>query len=188
MFALKIISYYVEIRKLLFCFTLAFDCLFQIFKLGVSLNTNTFKQQQKNLSLLSFLHSSHLPLCVPSQSTDISVSRPSEVMRAVIDQLFQQEMRGHLSEACLNSDLYGYRVVPGQPFTWRAELRCLPKPTWVIFPDQVLISEVFVARELVNVQRNMSVFFVCFEIIAVLSLHTQFVLLMLKTCQRLVEV
>lgn len=97
-----------------FYFTLAFDCLFEI-----SLNTNTFKQQQKKPSLLSFLHSSHLPLCVPSQSTDISVSRPSEVMRTVIDQLFQQEMRGHLSEACLNSDLYGYRVVPGQPFTCR---------------------------------------------------------------------
>lgn len=106
-------SYYVEIRKLLFLLYSCL-CLFQI-----SLNTNTFKQEQKKPSLLSFLHSSHLPLCVPSQSTDISVSRPSEVMRTLIDQLFQQEMRGHLSEACLNSDLYGYRVVPGQPFTWR---------------------------------------------------------------------
>lgn len=89
-------SYYVEIRKLLFLLYSCL-CLFQI-----SLNINTFKQQQKKTSLLSFLHSSHLPLCVPSQSTDISVSRPSEVMRTLIDQLFQQEMRGHLSEACLN--------------------------------------------------------------------------------------
>ncbi|KAM4524642.1 voltage-dependent T-type calcium channel subunit alpha-1I-like [Odontesthes bonariensis] len=49
------------------------------------------------------------------QSTSIPFLADSEVMRGVIDQLFQQEMRGHLSEACLNSELYGYRVVPGQP-------------------------------------------------------------------------
>lgn len=39
-----------------------------------------------------------------------------EVTSAVIDQLFQQEMRGHLSEACSNSLLHGYPLVPGRPF------------------------------------------------------------------------
>ena len=56
------------------------------------------------------------PLSSTSQPTS-QFLRDSKVMRVVIDQLFQQEMRGHLSEACLNSGLYGYSVVPGQPFT-----------------------------------------------------------------------
>lgn len=74
-----------------------------------------------------FLRSSHFSLRAepvfnpqptsPSASASASVSLPdSEVRRAVIDQLFQQEMRGHLSEACLHSQFYGYRVVPGRPF------------------------------------------------------------------------
>lgn len=41
---------------------------------------------------------------VLNRSTRASAfSSTPEVMSAVIDQLFQQEMRGHLSEACLNS-------------------------------------------------------------------------------------
>lgn len=68
-------------------------------------------QFKKTLRILSFLHS---PFTLgPPTSLFL---HDSKVMRAVIDQLFQQEMRGHLSEACLNSELYGYGVVPGQPF------------------------------------------------------------------------
>lgn len=63
-----------------------------------------------------------LPKKNPPTSPFLSSSR---AMRAVIDQLFQQEMRGHLSEACLNSELYAYPVVPRQLFTWLADLHCL---------------------------------------------------------------
>lgn len=149
-------------------FTLAFDCLFQI-----SLNTNTFKQQQKKpvspviSSLISpsslrpepiHRHLRFLPLR-GDENCDWSAF-PAGNERASLGGLFKQRLIR--LQSCSRT-----------AFHVTAELRCLLKPTWVIFPDQVLISEVFVACELLNVQRNMSVFFVCFEIIAVLSLHTQ---------------
>lgn len=155
-------SYYVEIRKLLFLLYSCL-CLFQI-----SLNTNTFKQEQKKPSLLvspSSLcpepihrHLRFSPLR-GDENCDWSAF-PAGNERASLGGLFKQRLIR--LQSCSRT-----------AFHVMAELRCLLKPTWVIFPDQVLISEVFVACKLVNVQRNMSVFFVCFEIIAVLSLHTQ---------------
>lgn len=81
----------------------------------------------------------------------------SKVMRAVIDQLFQQEMRGHLSEACLNSQLHGYGVVPGQPFHVTIRPALPTQPTWVIVPYPVLITEVLSACNCMHVQRNIGV-------------------------------
>lgn len=103
-------SYYVEIRKLLFLLYSCL-CLFQI-----SLNINTFKQQQKKTfspvisSLISpsslcpepiHRHLRFSPLR-GDENSDWSAF-PAGNERASLGGLFKQS----------------YRVVPGQPFTWR---------------------------------------------------------------------
>lgn len=80
----------------------------------------------------------------------------SKVMRAVIDQLFQQEMRGHLSEACLNSQFTRLRSCSRTAFYVTRRPALPTQPTWVILPCSLLISEVLLACKYVHVQRNNS--------------------------------
>lgn len=78
-------------------------------------------------------HSAHIsisPRLQGDESRDWSAF-PAGNERASLRGLFKQHV------------IYGYRVVPGQPFTWLLDPHCLPRSTWVIVPHEVPISEVF---------------------------------------------
>lgn len=81
-----------------YMYYLILNCILTVVRRNFSLKWSTNIRDNTAISLFMS------PFTPSWTSPPTSLFLPdSEVMRAVIDQLFQQEMRGHLSEACLNS-------------------------------------------------------------------------------------